>query len=55
MTALEIITKNYEDAKAKLADAVDRQLSYSTYRKRLKVVNELYWAKQRIESLEEQN
>ena len=52
MTALEIITKNYEDAKAKLADAVDRQLSYSTYRRRLKEVKELYWAKQRIEAKE---
>lgn len=52
MTAIEIITKNYEDALAKLADAVDRQLSYSTYKKRLKEVNELYWAKQRIEAKE---
>lgn len=45
MTALEIITKNYEDA-------VDRQLSYSTYRRRLKEINELYLAKQRIEAKE---
>lgn len=55
MTALEIITKNYDEAKAKLAEAVDKQMSYSTYRRRLKEVKELYWAKQRIESLEEQN
>lgn len=47
MTAIEILTRDIEKAERELAYAAEYQ-SISTYRRKLRALNELFWARERL-------
>lgn len=46
--ALKLIEKDLEAAQKLVEEAVEKELSKRTYQKRLKVLTELFWARERI-------
>ena len=46
--ALKKIEKDMEEAQRLVEEAVDKELSKRIYQKRLKVLTELFWARERI-------
>ena len=46
--AIKKLNEEYEKAQKLVEEAVDKELSKRTYQKRLKVLTELFWARERF-------